>query len=426
LTATNKLNGGNQYLALEQRQLLYFVTAVRPIGEEKSELYPEPQYFNIGFMALAAQLPGFLRMLTERVGGPEAYGASCRRVLAHATALHLSGLAFLATWGREMSLLEDELAANEQGAARCGVSLSDLEAAAALEFSHKAVTHYRSDGRAYPSDTGALGTNYRILSDEDAEKVAALASGSELQVGSTVLRLLASIRALSFLMEGETREALMMHGPYPLRDGNQLVIFECSDLQWSAFPEFPLPGGVRWQLPSRPFPIGNLAIALVLRDVSVTADRFGTLYVEPLGPPQVSAAALLTRGPDEYVDEGLSTLPLAEARGLGRLCDDIQEQMFLQLAGWDQKQRVAAGVYQEHMLFLRMLAAAGLQRSQVKTELLRIFSRSQPWIDCYFERTVTRSVEQLPFYRKLGEFAAGQRADLFTPLTGVQRDTTSP
>ena len=34
-----------QYLSIEEKQLFYFLTAVRPVGEEKSELYPEPQYF---------------------------------------------------------------------------------------------------------------------------------------------------------------------------------------------------------------------------------------------------------------------------------------------------------------------------------------------------------------------------------------------
>lgn len=411
--------GAAELLAIEESQLRYFVTAVRPVGEEKSELYPEPQYFNTGFLSVAALVPGVLDRIEARTGGAAQYGEGCRRVLSPATALHLSGLAFIATWGREMWLLDEPAADRRSGRIGPGIdaTLSDREAARVLRFSWDAVTHYRQDGRAYPRDDGALGADYRILDAAEAAQVAAGTKRTGPADGAAVLRLLATVRALSFLMEGETREALMMHGPYPLGGGDeQLVLFECCDLHWSLFPNFPLPDGARWELPSRPFPVANLAIALVVRGSTVIADRFGTLYLDPLSGDHVVAASLLTRGRDAYVDEGLQELPLGEANALARLCDDIQESLFLQIAGWDLRQRMAAGVQQEHMLLLRMLSAAGYTRDEILAEQQRIFAASRPIIDRYFDACLARPVERLPFYARLGAFAAGQAPSLFTPL----------
>jgi hypothetical protein len=418
-----------QYLALEEKQLYYFLTAVRPVGEEKSELYPEPQYFNTSFISVSALWPSVLNQIAHRVGGAAAYGEKCRRVLASCTALHLSGLAFLAPWGREMWLLEESKADQRTGIIAAGIpeTLSDRDIAKVLDFSYQAVTHYRQDGQAYPSATGALGADYRILGAAAAQSIADYAVGVNEETAFSVLRLLASIRALSFLMEGETREALMMHGPYPLgTSGEQLVLFECCDLHWSLFPNFPIPGGVRWQLPPRSFPVANLAIALVLRDTKIVTDRFGTLYIDPLTPQQLVRAALLTRGKDEFVDEGLSAIPVTEAKALGRLCDDIQEHMFLQIASWDLRQRMAAGVLQEHMLLLRMLSAAGFQRAEIEAEQKIIFKRSNPIIERYFESFLARTVEKLPFYAKLAAFAAGQAPSLFTPFVAADERSPAP
>ena len=409
----------NSLLALEERQLHHFLTAVRPVGEEKSELYPEPQYFNTAFISVGALLPRVLNLIEARAGGLEGYAARCRRVLSPATALHLSGLAFIATWGREMWLLEEPGADPLTGLIDPGIeaTLSDREAARVLRFAHDVVCRYRRDGRAYPSEDGALGADYRILPDADVALIAAGVTAASERDGAAVLRLLATVRALSFLMEGETREALMMHGPYPVGStGEQLVIFECSDLHWALFPNFPLPDGVRWELPPQQFPVANLAIAMIVRDTSIVADRFGTLYLDPLGAANIAAASLLTRGSDAFVDEGLSAIALSEAGPLARLCDDIQEFFFLQVAGWDLRQRMAAGVQQEHMLLLRMLSAAGYSRDEILGEQQRIFHDSRPIIERYFESFLARSVAQLPYYEKLGAFAAQQVPSLFTPL----------
>ena len=417
-----------ELLELEERQLHYFLTAVRPVGEEKSELYPEPQYFQVGFISVAALTPDVLRRIEARTGSPEAFAQRCKRVLSPSTALHIGGLGFIGTWGREMWIL-DETGTPDT---RKGIittadapTVSDADSAAILRFADRVNRTYRNDGQTHPSLTGALGTNWCVMDDAGVQDVVDRTVPVDADQAREVLGLLAATRSLSFLMEAETREATFMQGPYRLADGNQLVIFECSDLRWDLFPNFELPDGARWTLPDEPFPYGNLAIAMVLRDVSVSADRFGTLYVDPLGPEQLVAAALLTRGTDPWIDEGLTTIAVTEAKALRRRCDEVQEFFFLQAAMWDLPQRMMAGVCQEHMLLLRMLSAAGFTRDEILAEQQEIFRLSKPIIDRYFQSTLERPVEKLPFYVKIGGFAGGTEPMLFTRFAETREEQTA-
>lgn len=409
----------DQILAAEEESQRLFLTQIRPVGEEKSELYPEPQYFTLGFTAGSVMLPKLVERINERTGGARQFGESIRKILSPASAVHLSGFLFMATWGREMILLEPDMPRGtgtsvfDDG----DLLLTDNNVADVMRFARTVTRFRRTDSRVYPADGRALGPDYRILPPEEALAVARATQSVDQEQAQALLGLMASVRSLSFLMEAETREALMVHGPYPCDEpGHQLVVFECSDLHWSLFPEYPLPGGVRWQLPPEPFPVANLAIAFVVRDAQIEADRFGTLYIDPLGPENVVSASLLTRGSDFFVDAGLSDIPLLEARSLRRRCDYIQDFMFLQIAMWDPLQRLVAGVMDEQAFFLRLMSGAGFDRSELETlqqSLLRQCSQVNATI---FDDIARRKTEQLPFFNKLGQFVAGEIPHLFTPF----------
>jgi hypothetical protein len=405
-----------ELLRLEERQLRYFMTEVRPIGEEKSELYPEPQYFNLTMMSGAIRMPETIRKILARTGGPVEYANRIKRVLSYTSAVQLTGIQLIMAWGREMLRLESELA-GVKGFVHERPELDDRSVASVMEFSHLVVSAYREDGQAYPSKSGAYGSDYSIIPRSAVELIIAKTVPVDAPAAREVLGLLAVIRALSFLMEAETRDALMMHGPYPVGDGNlSLVLFECSDLHWSLFENFSLPGGARWSLPNPAFPVANLAIALVLRDVSISADRFGTLYIEPLGPENVVAAALLSRGQDELRDDGLGEIPLKEAAPMRRRAGEIQNAMFLQIAGWDLRQRLTAGAQEEQMLQLRMLAAAGYDRSAIEAEQRSIMEFQDAIWPYYFERILNRAAGEVPFFQKMEAFAKGSAPRLFSPL----------
>jgi hypothetical protein len=409
----------SELIKVEQHQLYLFLTEIRSVGEEKSDLFPEPQYFTASFASAGANMPYVVKKIIARCGDGARWGRRCKRVLSQAGGVQLPGIPWIVNWAREMLLLEKSVPGRRPGVVfdDGDVIFKDADVGACMRFAIEVVEQYRSDGQFYPSPTSALGSNFRILSAADAQAIAVQTKGVDSVRAREVLGLMAAIRALSFLMESETREALMVHGPYPMGDdGHQLIVFECSDLHWSLWPNFPLSGGARWVLPEQPFPIANLAIAMVLRDVDIKADRIGTLYIEPLNPENVVSASLLTRGTDEFRDDGLTQIDLSEARLLRRRCDDIQATMFLQLAEWDSRQRMEAGVRQEETLLLRMLASAGFTRSEIESEQKILSLRHEQVWGPNFDSIMATPSDQLPFFKKLGRFAAGEISDLYSPL----------
>lgn len=414
------LMSGNDLLMLEERQLRMFLTEVRPAGEEKSELYPEPQIWNASFIGILVSLPYVIQKILDRCGDATTYGRRAQRMLSPLTALHLSGIPFLIGWAREMLLMESGVAGQKPGVAYDDgeLAFTDEDAAACLRFIYEATSNYRQDGRLYPSDTRALGSDYRILPSQEAIEIAGKCQNVD-EVGARgILGFMASVRSLSFLMEADTRDALMVHGPYPAAEpGRQLIVFECNDLRWPLFPNFPMSGGVRWQLADQPFPTANLAIAFVVREAQVEADRFGTLYIEPLTPQNVVSASLWTRGSDPYIDEGLTQLPLSDVATLRKVCDDVQEFMFLQVANWTDRQKLENGIFQKEMIVLRMLAGAGYTRQELEKEQVVLSDRCQRVYGPHLEKIASRAADQSTFYKALGEFAGGNRPALFTPLT---------
>lgn len=403
-------------LRLEEQQLRHFLTGVRQVGEEKSELYPEPQYFNLTMMSGALRLPETVEKIIRRAGSEDGYAKRIKRVLSGTSAVQLTGIQLMSNWGREM--LRDEAAlVGKSGYLHGSPELSDRQLANVMRFAHRVVCAYREDGQAYPSMTGAYGADYRLLTPADVAPILQTTRTVDAQGAREILSLLAVVRSLSFLMEAETRDALMMHGPYPTNEGDShLIVFECADLRWTLFPNFRLPRDARWVLPRTPLPIGNLAIALVVRDTCITADRFGTLYMDPFAPENIVAGSLLTRGEDEFRDDGLTEIDINEASALRREADAIQNSMFLQLASWDFEQRLTAGAQEEQMFHLRMLAAAGYNRAEIEAEQQLLLDFHDEIWPVYFDAISKREPSQIPFFRRMEAFAKGEIPTLYSPL----------
>lgn len=409
----------SELLALEERQLFFFQTDIRPVGEEKSELYPEPQYFHLAFQTMPLLFPHMRQSVLSRTD-PAGLGERMKRPLARCTALHASGAPFVSTWGRQMWLdLLGTANDDTRVITRVGdIEFTDADVAKDLRFWYEVSCSYREDGFAYPSRERGLGADYRIMSDAQARAFADNAVGVAPDRARELVNLWATVRALSFLMEAETRDALMMHGPYPLADGRCLVMFECNDLNWRLYPEFPIPDQ-RWEIPDKGFSAGDLSVGLVLRDVEVRADRMGTLYVTPWSADQITAATLLTRGPDEWADGELRAIDLADAAELARACDAVQESAFLQLAEWNTEQRLAAGHCQKLMFMLRVLAGSGAGESEIRGFFDRSLEVTQQVWDRHFRQLLEAAPEDLSFYARMGAFVGGESDHIFTPLRGT-------
>jgi hypothetical protein len=412
---------GERLLSGEESLTTSFLTDIRPVGEEKSELFPEPAYFTLSWEVLALTHPEVRRYILSKTTAAE-FGASLRRVLAGTSALHISGWGFQSPWGREMWLSQTGgwLDPDAGVVARLGdAQLTDADVADMIEFSNDVASAYRADGQVVPSLDSGLGPDYRILDPASAGELADRATGVDRDGAQAMVSLWAAVRALSFLMEGETRDALMMHGPYPLGTGDRsLVVFECSDLHWSIYPRLPMPEGEPMRGPTEPLPYASLAIALVVEGVEFQADRFGTLYLDPWSADSIVAASLYSRGTDEWAPGPLESVDLGIARDLRRRCEDVQEEMFLQLATMSVPQRLAVGQTRQLKFSLCPLSSAGMTRAEIEAELERYSGLTRQIWDEQLETTL--AAEKLPFYARLDDYLAGRRPNLFTPLRTQQ------
>jgi hypothetical protein len=375
-----------ELLALEERQLLYYLTDVPGAGAWVQAL---PPHLPASCIALAAQLPLAIDRILARLGSPEAFAQRMRRVLSPAAAPQIAGAALRCTWGREMSR-------GQAGDARCGE---------VLRFCYDVTRHYRSDGEPHPDDAAGLGSNYRILAAEEAQGLAQRCTRLGVAQGETLIGLMEAVSALSMRLEAGTRAGLMMHGPYPTgARGVQLVVLECADLRGS-------------QAVQRPFPYPGLAVVLQVRDCDIQADRFGRLHIQPWTARHVVAGCLLA---NEEATGGLVEIPLERAGELHRCCDGIRSVWQQAFDGWDAIQRGVVCVWQEQRLIGRLLAAAGFAPEEIDAAHLHAERASGPIVERYVMQLDRErpDADVRAFFARLRGFVAGTEPHLFTPFDG--------
>lgn len=372
-----------ELLALEERQLRYYLGDA-PAWASAWLREPAP-HLPVACWALAAQLPHTIERILARVGSPEAFAQRLRRVLSPASAPQIAGAALRCTWAREMRL-DAEAPIDDE---RCGN---------VLRFCYDVARHYRSDGEPHPDDAAGLGSNYRILREDDAAALARRCRPLDRAQSEALVGLIDSVSALSMHIEAGTRAGLMMHGPYPtgLRDV-QLVVFECSDLR-EAQPLFPLP---------------DLAVAMQVRDVDVQADRFGTLHLQPWDADVLVSACVLAH--DEA--DGLADVPLPRVGELRRRSDEIRSTWQHALAGWSPVQRDVVALWQEQKLLCRLLTAAGFEADELDAARRRAEHVGAPLIERHLMNADRQATtRESPFFAKLRDFMAGTEPHLFTPF----------
>src|ERR1700730_12569402 len=98
---TKAFTSVSELVRIESRQLHFFLTQIRSVGEEKSDLFPEPQYFTAAFASAAANMPYTIKKILERCGDGAAWGRHSKRVLSQAGAVQLPGISWIVNWGRE-------------------------------------------------------------------------------------------------------------------------------------------------------------------------------------------------------------------------------------------------------------------------------------------------------------------------------------
>jgi hypothetical protein len=209
-------------------------------------------------------------------------------------------------------------------------------------FWEDAARAFRADGHLQAWDAGLVVPRY------GPEHVAELVDGTEPVSGDAdVAARLAATNALLtsflFLLYFDTRAGYQDTGPYPLPDGRTLLVRDFNEFGVSHFP---------WSAEvCADLPHSNLTLALVLEDVDVTVNDWGTSVTEPGDYfPHVVRAGLF-----DGTGGTLRRLPLDSLADIGAAVKRAQKQLYRLIAGMTRAEKIDAGAY-VYFTFLRPFA----------------------------------------------------------------------
>lgn len=321
-----------------------------------SPMFNLPGRLVLGSHCYHENLPALLDEIRARATA-ETVGSAMRGLCVRPNYVHLNSLALGYLVGREQVRLTG------------GPEDEDFEqVAGVMEFWSGIARSYRSDGLLLPDESGF---SVPILdAPAVAELEAALGSGLPADERRQARRMLATLELFTFILHGEARVGVFHHGPYPLANGDVLVVRELVGLREDFYP---------WARLHHRLPHNHVASVMRLRDVRCKIVLFGSLTTEP-----ADYAARVVAERVFVVDDGeWHPLPATDMQALTDTAADAQLELYRRVMEWDEAYRIAYGAE----LYAYLLKSFG--------DLLGIgeaFGRS---VRTHFAESVERHLEDL-------------------------------
>ena len=211
-----------------------------------------------------------------------------------------------------------------------------------LDFWERAALAYRGDGHRQAWDAGF---QLRPYADD---VIAQLMDGVQPVTGdddrSRIKRFNATVMNYLFLLYFDTRVGTGDTGPYALPDGRTLLVRDFYRMARSDFWWSDVAAGV---------PYSNLTAALVLDDVDLKVNDWGTSITNPEDYlDRLSGFALFTT---DTPDRSLKPVPLDELDGIVAEVRKAQAQHYRNVAAMTRDEKIACGAY-VYFTFPRPLA----------------------------------------------------------------------
>jgi hypothetical protein len=281
-----------------------------------SPMFNLPGRLVLGSHCYYENLPQLLTEICNHAS-EEDIGLGMKQLCTRPNYVHLNSLALGFLVGREQARLSG---------ADCGDD--GEEVASVMEFWSRVARSYRNDGLLLPDEAGFT---VPIIPAETVGDLNDRLSGAYPDIlRRQIHRLLATLELYTFILHGEARVGVFHHGPYPLDDGETLVIKELVGLREDFYP---------WaQLETR-LPYDNIACAMRFRDVRSKIVLFGSLTTEPRDyASSIVAEALFVVENGAY-----RPLPADEIPELTQLAADAQLELYRRVIDWDDRYRIEYG-----------------------------------------------------------------------------------
>ena len=291
----------------------------------ESKLFPVNAYICVGFYQTYARLYEVMKEVWDRVT-PEELAKRSKTLLSPVQALSISYLWLYYSLAR-MGVIYN----------KCGKNPAREPAEKReqwrwmLEQWHRLATNYFTSGE---STVAASGRTNLAFDDASLRWIRDHLQPVTMEQVTKVRRAIGSVDLYAFLEECEARAKIVDHGPYPLENGEILVVSEYTNL-YDGHGRLWLP----WSATESKLPSSSLGVAMTLKDAKATFNDIGTMTVDPGDYSKlVTSIAAYTKRGDKIVPVGLDELP-----AYGDAATNTQAELYVKFAGMDRKELLLAG-----------------------------------------------------------------------------------
>ena len=308
----------------------------------ESKLFPVNAYICVGFYQTYACLHDVMKEVWARVT-PEELAKRSKTLLSPVQALSISYLWLYYSLARMGEIYN-----------KCGKKAAREPAEKReqwrfmLEQWHKLATNYFNSGQ---STVAASGRTNLAFDDASLRWIRDHLQPVTMQQVTKARRAIGSIDLYAFLEECEARAKIVDHGPYPLDNGEMLVVSEYTNL-YDGRGRHWLP----WSATEAKLPSSSLGVAMTLRDAKATFNDIGTMTIDPGDYSKlVTNMAAYARHGDKIVSVGLDELP-----AYSEAATNAQAELYMKFAGMDRKQLLLSGATAYWRGFARFTDQVGI------------------------------------------------------------------
>jgi hypothetical protein len=355
----------------------------------ESKLFPVNAYISLGFYQTYSELYDVMKQVWEKVT-PEQLAEKNRGLLSPIQALSISYLWLYYSLARMGKIY------NKCGGDPAKEPPEKMEQWKwMLEKWYALATTYFASGK---STVAASGGKNIGLGNDAIEWVKDHIQPVSPEQTSKVRRTIGSVDLYAFIDECEARAKIVNHGPYPMNNGENLVLTEYTNLH-DGHGRLWLP----WSATEAKLPSSTLGIAMTLKEAKTRFNDIGTMTVDPGDYSKlVSGIAAYRKSGNKIFSVGLDELPAyAEA------ADNAQAELYMKFAQMERKELLISGATAYWRCFARYTDAVGITdkiswnlAQSVLDEYLPIFMKANE--DPAFSRIKKKVIKMkaLPFLKE--------------------------
>jgi hypothetical protein len=301
-----------------------------------SALIPVTPYIIVSAIEAYRRYPEMMRTIAAAMD-PAEIGRLGRRPGNQIDPVHLWSIANIPLVGRQVFA----------PAAMLDPAIDLPTLATVFDFWEPIALAYRGDGTRQAWDAGLRTHGY------DAEivdrLVAAARPVTDADTRAAVGRANAALTSFLFLLYFDTRAGYQDTGPYDLGDGRVLLVRDFNEF---GVGHFPWSGEVCGDLPH-----SNLTLGLVLRDVAVTCNDWGTSITDPSDYLEHLEALAIV----DPTDGGWTEIGLDALADITASVHSAQRALYRLIAGMSRKEKIDAGAYVYFSFLLPFARVAGVE-----------------------------------------------------------------